>query len=342
MLNQTRVLFNAYCAQIARLNNVIDVAHKFDVTPAVQQELEKVIQESTDFLNKINLVPVIAQTGEIVGVGVSGPIASRTDTSADKERVPRDVSSTKGRTYMCIQTNYDTAIRYPKLDAWGHKPEFQILLRNAIAIRQALDRIMIGFNGVTAAANTNLAANPLLQDVNKGWLQHMREDVPGQVMKDVVIGDTYKSLDGLVYDMKNTLIKPWYRQDPGLVALVGEELLTQSMLPIVDTQNAATEKLALNELLGKLRLGGLPPVTAPYFPPRSLLISRLDNLSIYYQKGSRRRMLLDNPKKDRIENFESSNDAFVVEDYDCAALADGIKLPGESTTEEGGTEEGTE
>jgi hypothetical protein len=113
-------------------------------------------------------------------------------------------------------------------------------------------------------------------------------------------------------------------------------------LPIVDTQNAATEKLALNELLSKLRLGGLPPVTAPYFPPRGLLITRLDNLSIYYQKGSRRRMLLDNPKKDRIENFESSNDAFVVEDYDCAALADGIKLPGESTTEAGGTEEGTE
>ncbi len=55
-------------------------------------------------------------------------------------------------------------------------------IRNAIVKRQALDRIMIGFNGVKRAKTSNRAENPLLQDVNKGWLQKIREDAPDHVM----------------------------------------------------------------------------------------------------------------------------------------------------------------
>ncbi|STH27919.1 P2 family phage major capsid protein [Escherichia coli] len=53
---------------------------------------------------------------------------------------------------------------------------------------------------------------------------------------------------------------------------------------------------------------------APFFPPNALLITRLDNLSIYWQEDTRRRSVIDNPKRDRIENFESVNEAYVVED----------------------------
>ncbi len=52
----------------------------------------------------------------------------------------------------------------------------------------------------------------------------------------------------------------------------------------------------------------------------------LDNLSIYYQEGARRRQIVDNPKRDRIENFESSNDAYVVENYGKAALIENIQI----------------
>ena len=48
---------------------------------------------------------------------------------------------------------------------------------------------------------------------------------------------------------------------------------------------------------------------------RDRLITRLDNLSIYWQEDTRRRSVIDNPKRDRIENFESVNEAYVVEDY---------------------------
>jgi len=74
------------------------------------------------------------------------------------------------------------------------------------------------------------------------------------------------------------------------------------------------------------RLGGLPAVQVPFFIPGGVLVTRLDNLSIYYQNGKRRRAIIDNPKRDRIENFESSNDAYVVEDYDYAAMAENIEI----------------
>ena len=57
-----------------------------------------------------------------------------------------------------------------------------------------------------------------------------------------------------------------------------------------------------------------------------ILITRLDNLARYYQEGGRRRTIVDNAKRDQIENYESSNDAYVVEDYDCVALIENIVM----------------
>lgn len=58
-------------------------------------------------------------------------------------------------------------IRYQQLDAWAKYPDFQARVRDSIIVRQALDRIMIGWNGEKVAADTDLATNPLLQDVNR-------------------------------------------------------------------------------------------------------------------------------------------------------------------------------
>ena len=53
----------------------------------------------------------------------------------------------------------------------------------------------------------------------------------------------------------------------------------------------------------------------PFIPNNTIVVTTLDNLSIYYQDGARRRTVVDNAKRDQIENYESSNDAYVVEDY---------------------------
>ena len=78
MRNETRLVFTALAAQIALLNGVASATEKFNVSPSVQQTLETAMQESSDFLGRINLIGVIEQTGEALLLGVNGPIASRT------------------------------------------------------------------------------------------------------------------------------------------------------------------------------------------------------------------------------------------------------------------------
>ncbi|MDN4572666.1 phage major capsid protein, P2 family [Pandoraea cepalis] len=334
MRNETRVKFNAYTSQIAQLNGVKDTAVKFTVAPSVQQNLEGKIQESSDFLGKINVFGVDEQEGEKVGVGVSGPIASTTDTTT-KERQTTDVSALDSNRYRCEQTNYDTHIRYAQLDAWAGKPEFQTLLRDGIIKRQALDRIMVGFNGVKRSPTSDRVAYPMLQDVNKGWLQQFRENAPAQVMAEVVEGSgkivigkggDYENIDALVFDLVNTLIAPWYAEDPELVVICGRKLMADKYFPIVNQSQPNTESLAADLIISQKRIGNLPAVRVPFFPANGLLVTKLSNLSLYWQKDARRRTIREEPKRDRIENYESSNDAYVVEDYLAGAVAENIEL----------------
>ncbi|WP_079218147.1 phage major capsid protein, P2 family [Herbaspirillum robiniae] len=339
MKNTTRLAFNGYTARLATLNDVAggDVRSTFSVDPTVQQTLEDKMQESSEFLKSINLIGRDEMEGEKIGLGVSGPVASRTDTTGDKRRKTRDASSMSSKGYRCEKTNFDTHITYAKLDAWAKFPDFQTRIANAILRRQALDRIMIGFNGVKVSADTNLAQYPLLQDVNKGWLQHLREDSPQRVMGlvgeglpgKVIIGKgngaDYVNLDAAVYDAVTNL-DPWYQDDTGLVVIVGRELLHDKYFPLVNKDQAPTEALAADIIVSQKRIGGLPAVRVPSFPPNAMLITRMDNLSIYFQNGGRRRRVVDAADADRIENYESSNDAYVIEDDGLAALVENIVL----------------
>ena len=336
MKKQTRLVFSQYETRLGQLNDTDNVAKTFSVTPSVQQKLENKMQESSEFLSKVNIIGVGEQEGEKLGLGVSGPIASRTNTK-DKERETRDLSTMDSTKYRCEQTNFDTHLSYAKLDAWAKFQDFQSRVANAILTRQALDRIVIGFNGVKVMATTDLAANPLLQDVNKGWLQHLREQAPERVLGlvangmpgKVIIGDVdgadYANLDAAVTDAVN-LLDPWYQEDTNLVAIVGRKLLNDKYFPLVNTKQAPTETLAADIIISQKRIGGLPAARVPYFPDNAILITRFDNLSIYFQDGARRRRVFDEPKRDRIENYESSNDAYVIEDLGLAALVENIEL----------------
>lgn len=333
MRNETRALFNAYLAQVATLNNIPSAAVKFAVEPTVQQSLERRMQESAAFLNMISIMGVRELVGEKIGLGVTGPIASRTDTSGAGERVPRDVKDLTSQDYAAKQTNYDTAIRYATLDAWAKFPNFQTMLRDAIIQQQALDRIMIGFNGESAAATTNLVANPLLQDVNIGWLKHIETEAPARVIDEVVaasgqvtVGATgdYKNLDALIYEAVNSLIDPWHRESAELRVIIGREIKTDHIQPQIANNPLPSEREALARLIALSKIGGVPSLSVPFVPAGSILITIPKNLSIYYQEGGRRRSVIDNPKKDRIENFESSNDAYVVEDFGAACLIQNV------------------
>ena len=76
---------------------------KFTVEPSVTQTLMNTMQESSDFLTRINIVPVSEMKGEKIGIGVTGSIASTTDTAGGTERQPKDFSRLASNKYECDQ-----------------------------------------------------------------------------------------------------------------------------------------------------------------------------------------------------------------------------------------------
>ena len=336
MRNDTRKKFNHSLAKVAELNGVESAQVQFTVAPAPAQKMEEKIQASSEFLQKINIIPVDAQTGEAIGLSVNSTIAGRTDTTGNGERTPTDPTGLGADKYECKQTNFDVAIPYAKLDAWAPFADFHQRWTNAVAKAIALDRIMIGFNGISAAATTDRSTNAKLQDVNIGWLQKLRANAAARVMKQGAVANKvtygthadadYKNLDALVYDAYKSLLDPWFAEDPLLVAIVGRDLMHDKLYPLVADNDAPTERLAADIVISQRRLGGLQAMVAPHFPAGKVLVTRLDNLSIYYQDGARRRAVVDKPEKDRVEFYESSNDAYVIEDYGLCALVENIEV----------------
>lgn len=330
----TRKLFTACMVELAILNSVSDVNYKFSVDPSVQQKLETKIQQSSDLLSRINIYTVDEQTGSAVGLGISRPIASRTNTgTTDRQAV--DPSVLDERTYFCRQTNFDTAIGYAKLDQWAKFKDFYKRFSAEIQKRQALDRIMIGFNGRSFAKTTDILQNPLLQDVNKGWLQKQREENPQRVLSTgkasqgkIIIGSTgdYKNLDALVMNIVDEMIDEVHQDNPDLIVICNRKMLADKYFPVVNKDQDNSEKLAADLIISQKRMGNLPVYTAPYFPEGTLIVTTFNNLSIYVQLGARRRMVIDNPKRDQIENYESSNEDYFIEDLGLMAMAENIEV----------------
>lgn len=346
MLRETRKAFNAYLDRQAELNGedreTVRGGKAFTVEPSIQQKLNDKQQESSGFLQRVNISPVDEMKGEKLGLGVSGPLAGRTNTAGGTKRTTTDPSGLDALGYECKQTNSDTHIRYAKLDMWAKFPDFQTRIRNQILTRQALDRIMIGWNGTSAAATTNKGTSPLLQDVNIGWLEHIRqydggarylmEGATEDVIKIGADAETtdYRNVDALVVDAVHNLLPSWARQDPGLVAILGDDLVHDKFFPMVNSNLEPTEQLAADLIISAKRVGGKTAVTVPFFPSNAILITRLvageSNLSIYEQAGKRRRTVVDRAELDQIETYESSNDAYVVEDFDFSCLIENIEI----------------
>ncbi len=365
MKNATRLLFGAYVSQIALVNGLAAPADpsaglsKFNVAPNVEQKLEERIRNSSEFLQMINMVPVTEQSAAVLGVGVSSSMAGRTDTSGGTRRNPTALGNpTAKHTYFCQKTDFDWSMRYALLDAWRHRPDFETLMRDDILTQQALDRIMIGFNGTSAAATTDRTANPLLQDVNIGWLHKIRTAAPAQVMDDgnltvlsngannaalkkiyvsagtlfnganaTTAAADYSSLDALVLDAKRG-IHERHRGDTDLVVIVGHDLLDDKYFNIAQkTGDTATEQEATDRILASTKMiGGLQAYRVSGFPANAILITKMSNLSIYWQEETRRRFLKDEPEYDRVANYESVNEAYVVEEYELAVLVENIVI----------------
>lgn len=351
MRKETRFKFNQYLSRLAELSGVgvSDLDKKFSVDPSVTQTLFDKIQQSSSFLQLINMVVVQELTEEKVGMDVTGTIASTADTNNGTERATADFAKQDAYRYFCAPVNFDYHIKYNKLDLWARFQDFQIRIRNAIVKRQALDYITIGFNGVKRAATSNRAENPMLQDVAEGWLQKYRKDAPERVMSSytddegnvfptIKVGKKgyYANLDALVMDAHESLIDEIHRENPELVVICGRRILTDKYFPMINKFQANSEALAGELIISQKTIGQLQAVRAPYFPANSVFITTLDNISIYLYEDGHRRHIVENPKLDQVENYEQVKVDFVIEDYAAGCLIENIEIldPEEETPPE--------
>lgn len=320
-------------ADMAESYGVEDASRQFTVEPTIAQDLNDAITARADFLERINVVPVSEIKGEKVFIGVNGPVTGRTDVKT-KDRVARDVSALDSTKYELQDTHSDVGLPYAKIDAWAKFPDFADRYSAAVQKRLAQDRIIIGFHGTHAADDTDPVAYPKLQDVNKGWLQQAREQIPAQVLREGKVagkvtmgkGGDYANLDALVHDTKQ-MVDEKLRDDGDLITIIGSDLLAADKAKLYTSQaGKPTEKERIENAQVISTYGGLPAFAVPNFPVNAVLVTSWDNLSIYFQDTSWRKQTIDNPRRSRVEDFNSRNEGYVIEQLEKFALTENVEI----------------
>jgi P2 family phage major capsid protein len=247
-------------------------------------------------------------------------VSSRTNTKT-KDREAKDFSDLSGLDYELFHTESDVGLSFAKIDSWAKFPDFADRYSAAVQRQIALDRIMIGWHGTHAALQTDIDAFPMLEDVNKGWLQIAREQIPAQVLKEgkaagkitLGAGGDYANLDALVHDVKQ-MIDPVFRDAGDLIAIIGSDLLANDKGKLYAKQgDTPTEKERIEGAQVIATYGGLPSFLIPHFPATGVVVTSWDNLSLYFQDTSWRRHLIENPKRSRVEDYNGRNEGYVIE-----------------------------
>lgn len=327
----TRQKFNELEKQQCNLYGVKTMSENFSVEPAQVQRIVAKVQQSDAFLNQINMITVDQLTGQALLLSADSMIAGRTNTNTT-DRKTKSIHKMVNNDYLCQKTDFDTHITYAQLDAWAHKPNFKAIVSKQTLRSTALSMISIGWHGTSIAADTNPTTNPRGQDVNKGWLKHLKDRAPGNYLdsKNIEIGKDVANLDVAVLNCKNALGEI-EQDDPDLVVILGSELLTfaEERLYALNAEKPSDKtKLELAQVIKTF--GGMPAYKIPYFPKRGIMVTSFNNLSIYIHNSIRRRQE-DNPKRDRVETFASKSLDYVIEDYEKIAYmaSEKIKFPGE-------------
>lgn len=307
----------AHALKLDKQGNVI----LFDDSPEEQAKLISRLKQNRLF-KLLNLVQTKHAKGEAIGLFT--PIAGTTNTESGEEREPKQALA-PAQKYHCEQINIDSYIRYEKIDAYNLENSLQERLNQLLDDNLLRGLLMVGWQGVSRADTSNATNNPLAQDVKKGWLQKIREGKPEAVINGATIGkeQQYKSLNALIKQGLGK-ISPAYAMGGDMIAICGRYIIADDVIQL--EHNDLSENLADLLTLCQQAKGGLKAVSIPYFPSNAILITRLDNLSLYLHLNNIRRKAFDTPQKDSVETFCSLNVDYIVEDFNACCLIENIEV----------------
>lgn len=288
-----------------------------DLDGQVEQDFFKRI-ELNPFFNLINIIKTNTAKGTTLGLSV--PMPSQTNTNI-QERTPESGHISPPQAFHCEQINLDSYISYQKLDSLAGvlDVDFNKAFEDYFNRELFASLLMVGWNGKNRATTSDPKTHKLAEDVKKGWLQLIKEKRQNSIINGANVGENqpYKSLSSLVKAGLEKIENP-IKSSGDLIAICGRNVLAD--YPIVsDISNPIMT-------VSQKQIGGLKAVNIAYFPENSILITCLDNLSLYIQKGTIRKLLERNSMRNRLDVFTSLALDFVIEDYNAVALIENINL----------------
>ena len=328
-LNQIAAGFlKQYSTQLAKTFGVEDVTKQFAVTAPMETKLRSALLESVEFLRMITTMPVDQLSGQVVKVGNYGIATGR--KAGGRFTSGQGVDGFK---YQLTETDSCSALTCALLSAWGNagnQNEFMKKMNDNATHRFALDMLRVGFNGTSIAPTSDPVANPLGEDVNKGWHQIVKENAADQIVTDPIYFNPdatealkdgeYKTLDAIVTELKNTLIHPSLRNDPRLVVLVGSDLTATAQTKLMNQADKPSERVAAQQM--DKNIGGMRAYTPPFFPGKRIVVTMLSNLHIYTQRGTSHRKSENVEDRKQYEDKYWRNEGYAIEEFEAYAAID--------------------
>lgn len=275
-------------------------------------KFETKVRAQYSFLEQINILPVMGDSPRKVGFTdvASEPLLSRADTKAGGQRNAYPIYRKPKRGIQFHTTQLDLQRHFDDIDAMIAVGGIEQLYEEQVWQQLALGRITVGFHGERAEKQTDRTVFPRLDDLQRGWLQGIREDAPEQLLgvdgKPIHIGQggDFKTIEYVTEHLVNTKLNAWVGDSSNLIVLVGGQLWRDFHTKHVLAGQRASY------------IAGIPAFTLVGFPPKGLVITTLENLSIYWEKGSHLRHVLAHPDDETLQDYISIKECYLVENYE--------------------------
>lgn len=307
--------------------------------PAVQQRLDTAIQESSDFLKRVNMVGVPDLKGEKLEMDIKGPVSGRVARRGPRPK--KDPVNIDASRYELNEVQRDVEITWRRLDTFkGSFRDFYKKWRTLVVKQRAHDILMTAWNGQFVNPITDLEAYPELQDNAIGWIQQVMNHAPEKILglkqdgsaDEIRVGpgagdNGFENMDELVMAL-NGLIHKTQRGRSDIHAICGDDLVTDSYLKMYASFVEPEQKPMIDLYITGNRFGRRPIAESAHFPQRGVFLTPFKNLSRYTQLGSLRMKVKDDDESMALFDYYYAYEDFPVEMFETVAAVnpDSISL----------------
>lgn len=310
---------------------------QFEVAPAQVQSFEEKKRQLFAFLNDITFFGTELNSGQIIAFN-DHDIADQSRKSGGRNAI--SANSLGDRKFNNRNIDQDIALKWAEQVSWGNqKGVFYDLWRAMCLRRRSRGLIRTLFNGQAylPTDNSDLAAYPMGEDIQRGILQYMLEEYPENVLgieKDNVAGtiiaangDKYKVVPVKIgtatgADYANTAelaqamrdkIEIIYRGDSGIKTIIGDSLRANERRRFLAGSGDDAMKMDATEaLLAMNQIANMQAVTPDEFPLTGLIVCNPKYIQYIYQTNSVYRTFREWDDAKETQDLLTMNRDFVV------------------------------